>query len=151
MEATATAQAQAAPPPRLRERYEQEVLPALTRKFGYSTPMQAPRVEKITLNMGVGEAKQDAKMLEAAQSQLAFHYLAGLPPLERPDIVMAHAWYERAAANGQPGAAALKDRIGSEMSAGQLQKAPSLQVMEERVSCQPDQPARSEQPQRNAP
>jgi large subunit ribosomal protein L5 len=78
MEATATAPAQAAPPPRLRERYEQEVLPALTRKFGYSTPMQAPRVEKITLNMGVGEAKQDAKMLEAAQSQLAT--IAGQQP-----------------------------------------------------------------------
>jgi large subunit ribosomal protein L5 len=41
------------------------------RKFGYTTPMQAPRLEKITLNMGVGEAKQDSKMLEAAQEQLA--------------------------------------------------------------------------------
>jgi len=78
MEATATPQAQAAPPPRLRERYEQEVLPALTRKFGYTTPMQAPRLEKITLNMGVGEAKQDSKMLEAAQEQLAT--IAGQQP-----------------------------------------------------------------------
>ncbi len=67
----ATAQSQAAPPPRLRERYEQDVLPALTSKFGYSTPMQAPRLEKITLNMGLGEAKQNNKMLEAAQTQLA--------------------------------------------------------------------------------
>jgi large subunit ribosomal protein L5 len=71
MEATAAPQSQAAPPPRLRERYEQDVLPELTRKFGYSTPMQAPRLEKITLNMGLGEAKQNAKMLEAAQGQLA--------------------------------------------------------------------------------
>ncbi len=71
MEATATAQSQAAPPPRLRERYQQEVLPALITKFSYSTPMQAPRVEKITLNMGLGEAKQNNKMLEAAQTQLA--------------------------------------------------------------------------------
>jgi large subunit ribosomal protein L5 len=71
MEATAEVQSQAAPPPRLRERYEQEVQPALIKKFGYSTPMQAPRLVKITLNMGVGEAKQDAKMLEAAQNQLA--------------------------------------------------------------------------------
>jgi large subunit ribosomal protein L5 len=78
MEATATAQAQAAPPPRLRERYEQEVLPALTRKFGYTTPMQAPRLEKITLNMGLGEAKQNNKMLEAAQGQLAT--IAGQQP-----------------------------------------------------------------------
>jgi large subunit ribosomal protein L5 len=78
MEATATAQAQAAPPPRLRERYQQDVLPALIGKFGYSTPMQAPRLEKITLNMGLGEAKQNAKMLEAAQAQLAT--IAGQQP-----------------------------------------------------------------------
>ena len=75
---TATVQSQAAPPPRLRERYEQEVLPALTRKFGYSTPMQVPRLQKITLNMGIGEAKQNAKMLEAAQEQLAT--IAGQQP-----------------------------------------------------------------------
>jgi large subunit ribosomal protein L5 len=67
----ATTQAQAAPPPRLRERYEQEILSALTSKFGYSTPMQVPRLEKITLNMGLGDAKQNNKMLEAAQTQLA--------------------------------------------------------------------------------
>jgi large subunit ribosomal protein L5 len=80
MEATATVQSQAAPPPRLRERYEQDVLPALIEKFGYSTPMQAPRLDKITLNMGVGEAKQDAKKLEAAQKQLAT--IAG----QRPNV-----------------------------------------------------------------
>jgi len=74
----ATVQSQAAPPPRLRERYEQDVAPALTRKFGYSTPMQVPRLEKITLNMGLGEAKQNAKMLEAAQAQLAT--IAGQQP-----------------------------------------------------------------------
>jgi large subunit ribosomal protein L5 len=67
----ATVQAQTAPPPRLRERYEQEVLPALTQKFGYSSSMQVPRLVKITLNMGLGEAKQDAKQMEAAQKQLA--------------------------------------------------------------------------------
>jgi large subunit ribosomal protein L5 len=75
---SATVQSQAAPPPRLRERYEQEILPELTRKFGYSTPMQAPRLLKITLNMGLGEAKQNAKMLEAAQEQLAT--IAGQQP-----------------------------------------------------------------------
>jgi large subunit ribosomal protein L5 len=78
MEATATAQT--APPPRLRERYEQEVLPALTGKFGYSSRMQAPRLEKITLNMGVGDAKQDDKVLEAAAEQLAT--IAG----QRPNV-----------------------------------------------------------------
>jgi large subunit ribosomal protein L5 len=71
MEAATTSQSQAAPPPRLRERYEQEVVPALTQKFGYSSAMQVPRLQKIVLNMGVGEARQNAKMLEAAQEQLA--------------------------------------------------------------------------------
>jgi large subunit ribosomal protein L5 len=79
---TATTEStQAAPPPRLRERYEQEVLPALTSRFGYSTPMAAPRLEKITLNMGVGEAKQDSKLLDAASEQLAI--IAGQRPSVR--------------------------------------------------------------------
>ena len=56
---------------RLKDRYNDEIRAALVRKFGYSSPMQAPRLAKITLNMGVGEAKQDSKMLEAARSQLA--------------------------------------------------------------------------------
>ena len=63
---------------RLKERYEQEVRPALMRRFGYSTPMQAPRVEKVTLNMGVGDAKQDSTALDAATSQLAT--IAGQKP-----------------------------------------------------------------------
>jgi large subunit ribosomal protein L5 len=81
MEAATTPQSQASPPPRLRERYEQDVAPALTRKFGYSTAMQLPRLQKIVLNMGVGEAKQNAKMLEAAQEQLAT--IAGQQPSVR--------------------------------------------------------------------
>jgi large subunit ribosomal protein L5 len=56
---------------RLKDTYNDTIRPALVRKFGYTTPMQAPRLVKITLNMGVGEAKQDSKMLEAAQEQLA--------------------------------------------------------------------------------
>jgi large subunit ribosomal protein L5 len=81
MEATATAQPQqAAPPPRLRELYQQEVVPALTRRFGYASPMEAPRIEKITLNMGVGEAKQDTNVLDAATEQLAT--IAG----QRPNV-----------------------------------------------------------------
>jgi large subunit ribosomal protein L5 len=56
---------------RLKDRYNDEIRTALVRKFGYSSAMQAPRLGKITLNMGVGEAKQDSKMLEAAQAQLA--------------------------------------------------------------------------------
>jgi large subunit ribosomal protein L5 len=56
---------------RLKTRYNDEIRSALVRKFGYSSVMQAPKVVKVTLNMGVGEAKQDAKMLEAAREQLA--------------------------------------------------------------------------------
>ena len=56
---------------RLKDRYNDEIRDALVAKFGYSTPMQAPRLLKVTLNMGVGEAKQDSKLLEAALGQLA--------------------------------------------------------------------------------
>ena len=72
---------QAAPPPRLRDKYEQEILPALTQKFGYSTPMEAPRLEKITLNMGLGKEKQDKRSFELAQEQLAI--IAGQQPSVR--------------------------------------------------------------------
>ena len=68
--ATVPESKQAAPPPRLRERYQGEIAPALTERFGYTNPMQVPRLVKITLNMGVGEAKQEAKILEAATEQL---------------------------------------------------------------------------------
>ena len=58
-------------PVRLKTRYIEEVRPALGEQFGYTSVMQAPKVQKITVNMGVGEAKQDSKMLEAAAGQLA--------------------------------------------------------------------------------
>jgi large subunit ribosomal protein L5 len=63
---------------RLKERYNAEIKPQLIERFGYSSSMQAPKVEKVVLNMGVGEAKQDSKMLEAAQEQLAT--IAGQKP-----------------------------------------------------------------------
>jgi large subunit ribosomal protein L5 len=53
---------------RLKDAYNEQVKQRLIDKFGYSSAMQAPKVTKITVNMGVGEAKQDAKMLEAARS-----------------------------------------------------------------------------------
>lgn len=56
---------------RLKTKYGAEVRPALIERFGYSTPMQAPKILKVTVNMGVGDAKQDSKMLEQAQQQLA--------------------------------------------------------------------------------
>jgi large subunit ribosomal protein L5 len=63
---------------RVKDRYLKEIRPALIERFGYSSSMQAPQLLKITLNMGVGEAKQDSKMLEAAQEQLAT--IAGQKP-----------------------------------------------------------------------
>src|SRR3954469_16694726 len=63
---------------RLKTRYYEEIRPALIERFGYSTPMQAPRILKITLNMGVGDAKQDSKVLDAAAEQLGT--LAGQRP-----------------------------------------------------------------------
>jgi large subunit ribosomal protein L5 len=63
---------------RLKDRYNDEIRPALKEKFGYSSVMQTPRITKITLNMGVGEAKQDSRMLEAAQEQLGI--IAGQKP-----------------------------------------------------------------------
>ena len=66
------------PEARLKTMYNEQIRDALVRKFGYSTPMQAPKLQKVTLNMGVGEAKQDSKMLEAAQEQLAT--IAGQKP-----------------------------------------------------------------------
>ncbi len=70
-----------APPARMKTRYLEEIRPALIEHFGYSSMMQAPRLEKITLNMGVGLAKQDAKMLRAATEQLAT--IAGQQPSVR--------------------------------------------------------------------
>ena len=63
---------------RLKDRYREEIRPALMQRFGYSSIMETPKLVKITLNMGVGEAKQDAKMLEAARGQLAT--IAGQQP-----------------------------------------------------------------------
>jgi large subunit ribosomal protein L5 len=55
---------------RLQERYDSEVRPALMQEFGYKNPMQVPRLEKIIVNMGVGEAVQDGKKIDAAVGDL---------------------------------------------------------------------------------
>src|SRR2546430_7276619 len=68
-------------PARLKERYESEMKSVLVKRFGYRTPMQAHRITRITMNTGVGEAKQDSKMLEAAVEQLAT--IAGQQPSVR--------------------------------------------------------------------
>ena len=56
---------------RLKAQYLEKIRPALMERFGYTTPMQAPQITKVTVNMGVGDAKQDSKVLEAATDQLA--------------------------------------------------------------------------------
>src|SRR5205823_6203174 len=56
---------------RLKQRYLEEIRPQIVERFGYSSPMQAPRIKKVTVNMGFGDAKQDAALLEAASDQLA--------------------------------------------------------------------------------
>ena len=55
---------------RLRFRYQQEIAPALMREFGWTNPMAVPKVEKVIINMGVGEATQNAKVLDPAVNEL---------------------------------------------------------------------------------
>jgi large subunit ribosomal protein L5 len=66
---------------RLKERYEKEIKPQLMDRFGYKSTMQVPKVEKITLNMGVGEAKLNTSLLDAASDQLGV--IAGQKPQVR--------------------------------------------------------------------
>lgn len=83
--------------PRLKTRYEEEVRPKLVEQFGYANPMTVPQIEKIVVNMGVGEAATDAKAIDAAVADLrqitgqqpmvtrarksiaTFHLRAGMP------------------------------------------------------------------------
>jgi large subunit ribosomal protein L5 len=58
-------------PPRLKKLYEEKILPELMKRFEYANPMQAPRLVKIVVNMGVGEAISNAKLLDAAAGDLA--------------------------------------------------------------------------------
>jgi large subunit ribosomal protein L5 len=79
--AAAPAEREAAPtqPPRLQVQYKDAIVPALMKQFGYKTVMQVPRVTKITLNMGVGEAVADKKILENAGGDL--QKIAGQKPV----------------------------------------------------------------------
>src|SRR5258708_29932347 len=56
---------------RLKEKYQKEVVPALQKEFNYSNPMQVPGIHKVVVNIGVGEAIQNAKAMDAAVSDLA--------------------------------------------------------------------------------
>jgi large subunit ribosomal protein L5 len=64
---------------RLQEKYQKEVVPALTEKFGYKNVMQLPKVEKVIINMGVGEAVGNPKALDSAVSDLTI--ISGQKPL----------------------------------------------------------------------
>lgn len=57
--------------PRLLEKYKKEVVPELAKIFGYKNPLEAPRIKKVVVNMGVGEALQDVKLLERSMEELA--------------------------------------------------------------------------------
>ena len=57
--------------PRLKERYEKEIVPALVKEFSYPNRMAVPRLRKVVVNMGLGEAMQNAKLLDAASHELA--------------------------------------------------------------------------------
>ena len=64
---------------RLQEKYEKEIIPAMIEKFGYKNIMEVPRLEKIVINMGVGEAKENQTVLEAAVNDLTL--IAGQKPI----------------------------------------------------------------------
>ena len=65
--------------PRLKSKYEDEIVKAMTEKFGYTNRLQVPAIEKITLNMGVGEASQDKKKIQVAAEEMAL--IAGQKPV----------------------------------------------------------------------
>ena len=67
------------PIPRMQQRYRQDIAPALAKQFGHKNPMAVPRLEKVVLNFGCGEAAHDAKALEAAQTDLGL--IAGQRPV----------------------------------------------------------------------
>lgn len=65
--------------PRLKEKYQKEIIPEMMKEFGYKNPFQVPRLEKIVINIGVGDATQDPKMMEAASNDLSI--ITGQKPL----------------------------------------------------------------------
>lgn len=65
--------------PRLQKTYEDTIIKAMTEKFGYKNPMQVPKIEKIVINMGVGDATQDKKRVDQAASEMEL--IAGQKPV----------------------------------------------------------------------
>lgn len=64
---------------RLKEKYDKEIIPALMKRFSLKNPMQVPKIEKVVINIGVGEATQNAKLLDAAVSDLTL--ISGQKPV----------------------------------------------------------------------
>jgi large subunit ribosomal protein L5 len=64
---------------RLREHYQKTAVPAMTKEFGYKNPMAVPKIEKITINIGLGEATQNAKLMDGAVTELT--QIAGQKPV----------------------------------------------------------------------
>jgi len=65
--------------PRLRTKYDEQIAKAMTEKFGYKNPLEVPKIEKITLNMGVGEGSQDKKKVQTAAEEMG--RIAGQKPV----------------------------------------------------------------------
>ncbi|HWK41638.1 MAG TPA: 50S ribosomal protein L5 [Croceibacterium sp.] len=65
--------------PRLKKAYDERIAKAMTEKFGYKNPLEVPKLEKITLNMGVGEASQDKKKVQTAAEEMEL--IAGQKPV----------------------------------------------------------------------
>jgi large subunit ribosomal protein L5 len=75
-----TTERKSAPVPRMQQRYAETIRPAMQKEFSYKNPMQVPRLEKIVINMGVGEAAGDQKKLDAAVGELAL--ISGQRPVK---------------------------------------------------------------------
>ena len=65
--------------PRMKQRYDDQIVKAMTEKFGYKNALEVPKIEKITLNMGVGEASQDKKKVQTAAEEMEL--IAGQKPV----------------------------------------------------------------------
>ena len=86
---------------RMKERYQKEILPQLVQEFKYHTPMQAPRITKVVVNVGVGEALTNAKALDATVGDITS--VTGHQPLRNPNT-----------SNGsEPGALPVMIKMGS--------------------------------------
>ena len=84
--------------PRLKERYTKEIIAAMMKEFAYGNIMEVPKVEKVVLNVGLGEAIQNIKLLDAAQKELALMFAKGEGT--QPSYEQAAKWFRAAAEQG---------------------------------------------------